>query len=144
MNFSCSELNTTLQFPDYEVSVSEQTLVNSDHHLKKHSATIHLKIRPKELLRERLRLELGFLENKLKLFSIQTRNQLQHKFAGIRWWMHSIRSELAEDEARERRLLATELEKSYLGHSDVDLEVLDKTDSTRKSAKIGIAGADLS
>ena len=88
MDFDCSEMNTTVQFPDFEVVVSERTLINSDRHLKKHKKNIELKVRKKELLREQIRLEIEFLENKLKLFSIQTEGKLEQKLSGMQSWMN--------------------------------------------------------
>ena len=143
MNYSCSELNTTLQFPDYEISISEQTLINTDHHLKKRKNKLELKVRQKELLREQLRLELGFLKNKLRLFKIQTDGKLDYKFSGMHQWIQSVIFELAEDEAQEQQLLSNELEKSFAGRTDIDLEVLDKSRSRLQSSKISISCSDM-
>ena len=136
IDFDCSEMNTTVLFPDFEVVVSERTLVNSDRHLKKHKQNIELKVRKKELLREQIRLEIEFLGNKLKLFSIQTDDKLSEKLSGMETWMQEIQMKLLEDETKEKALLNKELEKSYLGQSEVDLKILDETPSLIDSSLI--------
>ena len=136
IDFDCSEMNTTVLFPDFEVVVSERTLVNSDRHLKKHKQNIELKVRKKELLREQIRLEIDFLGNKLKLFSIQTDDKLREKLSGMETWMQEIQMKLVEDETKEKALLNRELEKSYLGKSEVDLNILDENPSLIDSSLI--------
>ena len=136
IDFDCSEMNTTVLFPDFEVVVSERTLVNSDRHLKKHKQNIELKVRKKELLREQIRLEIDFLRNKLKLFSIQTDDKLKEKLSGMETWMQEIQMKLVEDETKEKALLNRELEKSYLGKSEVDLNILDENPSLIDSSLI--------
>ena len=135
IDFSCSKLNTTIHFPDFEVSLTEKTLTNSDRHLKKHEQQVELKVRKKELLREQIRVEIEFLKNKLALFSLQTDKQLDESLQHVHSWMDSVGSRLKEDEIVENELLALELEKSFSGKT-ANLDVLDKTDSLIDSSKI--------
>ena len=125
IDYDCSELNTTLQFPDFEVSMTKQTFINSDRHIKKHKRNIELKVRPKELLREKLRLEIKFLKNKMRLFKIQTDGQLNQKLNPMHLWMKEVEEKLLLDENKEKKVLNTALEKSYLGENLSDFNVLE-------------------
>ena len=136
IDYNCSQLNTTVQFPDFEVSMTKQTFTNSDRHLKKHKRNIELKVRPKELIREQIRLEIEFLKNKIKLFSIQTENQLKNKLEYMHNWMNEVQEKLSNDEIKENNILNKELEKSNLGETFVDLNVLDDSSALINFSKI--------
>ena len=135
IDFDCSEMNTTVHFPDFEINVSERTLVNSDRHVKKHKQHIGLKIRRKELLREQIRLEIQFLRNKLKLFSIQTDGQLEDKLSGMEKWMANVTTKMAQDQNQEKELLEGQFRKSFL-QNETNLETLDECPSLVDSSTI--------
>ena len=127
IDYDYSELNTTLQFPDFEVSMTQKTFINSDRLIKKHKRNIELKVRPKELIREKIKLEIEFLKNKMRLFEIQTDGQLKQKLNPMHIWMEEVEKKLLLDENKEKKILNTALEKSYLGENLSDLNVLEDT-----------------
>lgn len=126
IDYSCSELNTTIHFPDFELRVKEKTLTNSDRHLKRRKQELDLRVRPKELLRERIKLEISFLRNKLKIFSLQTEGKLDHQLKAMTRWMDQAEGRLREDEQNEGKLATQEIEKSFLGDPSASINVLEQ------------------